>query len=465
MTQATAAARRRVLAATGISYVIVLLDTSVVNVALDSLATTFNTPISGLQWVLNAYTLTFASLLLTGGSLGDRFGARRVYLVGLMLFAAASVICALAAALPMLVVARATQGIGAALLVPCAVKLIHQAHPALAARARAIGIWAGLGAMAMAAGPLIGGILIQGYGWRSVFVVNVPVCLVGLLLAWRIESDPEPRRIERFDLKGQACAIIALATLIGVLTEGANAGWTSLPILAGAVTSLSAWWTWMRIETQCPHPMLPLSLFGSGVFSGSTFVSMASAFVTYGLLFVVSLDYQQVRAYSPLQTGLALLPMTAMVAVGSIVVSRWLLRFGYKWPMVCAFGCYAAGAAGLGLAAGGRPPGPAIVSLMAIGLASGIISPLATAPALEAVPLHRGGVAAAALNSARQAGAALGVAIFGSIMVTVQPAESGLRLALAVAAIVSLVAMPLWCLALSKPSGAVDAPSTTEDCR
>ncbi|OQP75346.1 MFS transporter [Xanthomonas phaseoli pv. syngonii LMG 9055] len=463
MTQAALVARRRVLAGISISYVIVLLDTSIVNVTLDRLATVFDTQISGLQWVLNAYTLMFASLLLTGGKLGDRFGARKIYLAGLMVFMSASVACATATALPMLVIARAMQGVGAAMLVPCSLKLIHQAHPDLPARARAIGLWAGLGALAMAAGPLIGGILIQGDGWRSVFFVNVPLCLVGLVLAGRMAKDRAPVRTEHIDWKGQACAIIALTTLIGVLIEGGNEGWTSFPIVAGAVICLAAWATLLRIEAQCAHPMLPLFLFRNGVFVGSMCVSMASAFVTYGLLFVVSLNYQQVRGYSPLQTGLALLPMTAMVAMGSIVVSRRLLRFGPQWPMMCAFACYAVGAAGLALTAHAMAHGSAVVSLMAIGLASGVISPLATAPALETIPPSRVAAAAAVLNAARQMGAALGVAVFGSIMGTLHPAEVGLQFSLAVAVVVSIIAMPAWWLALRKPTGAADALDATKD--
>lgn len=442
------AARRRVLAATSISYAVVLLDTSIVNVALDSLSTAFGTHIAGLQWVVNAYTLMFASLLLTGGTLGDRWGARKVYLAGLIVFMLASSLCGMATALPVLVFARAIQGIGAAMLVPCSLKLIHHACPDPAQRARAIGIWVGLGGVAMAAGPLIGGVLIHECGWRSVFFVNVPICLAGIGMAWRVIGDPVPTRTGNIDLRGQVCAIVALGTLIGVLIEGRTFGWTSPTIIASALVTVAAWLAFLRIEARHAHPMLPLSLFRNGVFSGSTCVSMASAFVFYGLLFVVSLDYQQAQAYSPLQTGLALLPMTAMVAVGSMGAGRLAQRCGARWSMIAAFGGYAAGAIGLWLTTAGLAYPLAIVPMLAVGLASGFISPLATAPALETIPPHRAGVAAAALNSARQAGAALGVAIFGSLIAATHPFEAGLQAALALVVVVSLAAMLIWWLAL-----------------
>ncbi|MGC7405353.1 MFS transporter [Pandoraea pneumonica] len=454
-TQSTA--QRRVLAATCVSYVVVLLDTSIVNVALERLSTAFDVQMAGLQWVVNAYTLMFASLLLSGGTLGDRWGARRVYLAGLGLFTLASLACAAAVTPGMLIAARAVQGVGAALLVPCSLKLIRDATPDPQARARAIGRWVGLGGIAMAAGPLVGGALIHWFDWRSVFFVNVPICLGGMAMAWRITEeriDPGASRTasltaimgqpSRIDLVGLLCGVVALGTLVGVLIEGHAIGWTSPVIVGGAIACCLAWAVLLRIESVHPHPMLPLTLLRHGVFSGSTCASMASAFVFYGLLFVVSLRFAQALGYSPLQTGMALLPMTVMVAAGSLCAGRITARFGSTWPMIAAFGAYAAGALGLWLVTDGMPYGFAIAPMLAIGLASGVVSPLATAPALETVPAERAGVAAAVLNTARQAGAALGVATFGSLLGALHPFEAGLRAALALAAIVSLVMLPLW---------------------
>jgi DHA2 family methylenomycin A resistance protein-like MFS transporter len=440
--------QRRVLAATSISYVVVLLDASIVNVALDSIADGLAARTAGLQWVVNAYILAFASLLLTGGTLGDRWGARRVYLAGLTLFTLASALCGLAPDLTVLTLARALQGIGAALLVPCSLKLINQAYPDPAGRARAIGLWIGFGGVAMAAGPLVGGALIDLFGWRSIFAVNVPIGLVGLGLTWRVTGDGGlPGR--RFDLAGQATAILALGSLIGVLIEGAVLGWLSSPILAGVLVSIAAGAAFLWIEARRPQPMLPLSFFRNGVFAGSTAASMASALVFYGLLFVFSLYFQQQRGYSPLQAGLAFLPMTAMVAGGSMLSGRLAAAFGPRRSMCLAFAFYAAGSLGMMWFAPAAPYWQAVLPMLLIGTASGFVSPAATAPAMGTVEAGRAGVAAAVLNSARQTGAALGVAVFGSLTAAIRPFEAGLRAALWAAVAVSLAAALVWWIALT----------------
>ena len=441
------ALQRRVLAATSVSYIVVLLDTSIVNVALHRISVSLETQIAGLQWVMNAYTLAFASMLLTGGTLGDRWGARNVYLGGLVVFTLASTICGIAGNLPSLIAARVLQGMGAAMLVPCSLKLINHAFPDAEQRARAVGIWVGCGGVAMAAGPLVGGVLIRLLDWRSIFFVNVPIGLVGLWMTWRIARDPRPAQVSRFDPVGQLTAMVALGALIGVLIEGRMLGWGSFWIVAGIVVTILASATFLTTEARNAHPMLPLSFFKNSVFTGSTCVSMASAFVFYGLLFVTSLYYQQARGYSPLEAGLALLPMTAMVAVGSIVSSRMVKLWGQRWSMCAAFGFYAIGALGMLTSSRSSPYWLAIAPLLAIGLASGFVSPAATAPAMGTVEKNRAGVAAAVLNSARQTGAALGVAIFGTLIATLHPFEVGMHSALWVAVGVSIAAALIWRLA------------------
>ncbi|RDK02989.1 MFS transporter [Paraburkholderia lacunae] len=441
------AIQRRVLAATSVSYVVVVLDTSIVNVALDRISVSLATHIASLQWVVNAYTLGFASLLLTGGTLGDRWGARNVYLAGLTVFTLASAICAVAPDLRDLIAARVLQGVGAAMLVPCSLKLINHACPAPQQRARAVGVWVGCGGVAMAAGPLAGGILIHLFDWRSIFFVNVPIGLLGMAMTWRIAPDRRPAQANRFDSAGQVTAIVALGALIGVLIDGKTLGWDSPLIVSGIVMTVAAWAAFLALEARNTHPMLPLSFFRSGIFAGSTCVSMASAFVFYGLLFVTSLYYQQARGYSPLWAGLAFLPMTAMVAVGSVVSNRIARLFGTRWSMCAAFGFYAVGALGMLSCGPSSPYWLAVAPMLAIGLAAGFVSPAATAPAMGTVEKHRAGVAAAVLNSARQTGAALGVAIFGTLIATVHPFEAGMQAALWTAAAVSLVAAQIWWLA------------------
>ncbi|MDR0242405.1 MAG: MFS transporter [Burkholderia sp.] len=453
------AAARRVLAATCVSYTLVLLDASIVNVALTDIAHTFGSHVAGLQWIVNAYTLAFASLLLTGGTLGDRLGDRTVYVAGLAVFVAASALCGLAPTLASLAAARALQGVGSAMLVPCSLALINRAFPAPAARASAISLWMGCGGIAMASGPLIGGLLIDLFGWRSLFFVNLPFGLAGIWLG-RTVARAAADTSRQFDWAGQAAAVGAIAALIGTLIEGPSLGWHSAPIVGGAVTSIAAWIAFIAIEARRREPMLPLAFFRNRLFAGSTFVSMASAFVFYGLLFVLSLFYRQVRGASPLDTGLAFLPMTAMVALGGLGSGRLVARFGARGTMCAAFALYATGALGMTAIGATTPAWLAVAPMLAIGFASGFISPAATAPALGTVDRHRAGVAAAALNAARQSGSALGVAIFGACIATLQPFPVAMRVALVMAiALSALAAATWWITTRSTPAtGATAAP-------
>ncbi|WP_175903139.1 MFS transporter [Burkholderia seminalis] len=449
------AAARRVLAATCVSYTLVLLDASIVNVALTDIAHTFGGRVAGLQWIVNAYTLAFASLLLTGGTLGDRLGDRTVYVAGLGVFVAASALCGIAPTLPALAAARALQGAGSAMLVPCSLALINRAFPAPAARASAISLWMGCGGIAMASGPLIGGLLIDLFGWRSLFFVNLPFGLAGIWLG-RTVARAAADASRRFDWAGQAAAVVAIAALIGTLIEGPSLGWRSPPIVGGAVTSVAAWIAFVAIEARHREPMLPLAFFRNRLFAGSTCVSMASAFVFYGLLFVLSLFYRQVRGASPLGAGLAFLPMTTMVALGGLCSGRIVARFGTRGPMCSAFGLYAAGALGMTGIGATTPAWLAVAPMLAIGFASGFISPAATSPALGTIDRQRAGVAAAALNAARQSGSALGVAIFGACIATLQPFSVAMRVALVMAIGLSALAAVSWWLA-TRP-----APATGE---
>jgi DHA2 family methylenomycin A resistance protein-like MFS transporter len=444
---------RWTLAATSISYTIVLLDASILNVALNQISDSLEADIAGLQWVVNAYTLTFASLLMTGGTLGDRLGPRNIYLVGLNTFMLASALSGCATNLMALVAARVLQGVGSAMLVPCSLALINRAYPKSADKAFAVSIWMGCGGIAMASGPLVGGALIHLAGWRSIFFVNVPIALVGVWLTLCIPGDGTSRSARHFDPAGQITAIVALGTLIAVLIEGPALGWTSLPIVTGVLTSCVAWIIFFTVEARERHPMLPLSFFGNSLFSASTFVSMVSAFVFYGLFFAFSLYYQRLRGYSPMEAGIAFLPMTAMVAAGGLGSSHLVRLFGPRWSMCGAFGLYAAGSLGMLLASVTSPDWVAIAPLLAIGLASGFISPAATSPALGTVETNRAAAAAAVLNSARQTGSALGVAIFGTLLGTVRPFETAMHAVLGTAATISLGAVLVWWMAVGNRLG------------
>lgn len=440
--------KRSVLLATSLSYVVVILDTTIVNIALARIAASLGADVAGLQWVVNAYTLTFASLLLTGGLLGDRLGARNVYLTGLLVFAAASALCGFAPDLRTLVVARVMQGVGAALLVPCSLTLISTAYSDAQERAGAISVWAGCGGVAMAAGPLVGGLLIHWFGWRSIFVVNVPIAICGALLTLRIPSTRRTR-IEHMDFTGQAAAIVALACSVGVLIEGAKLGWTSTPALAGIGAAVAGWFAFVTIERRRTRPMLPLELFRHPVFSASVVVSLISALVFYGLLFLLSLYFQEGRGWQSLQTGLAFLPLTIMVTAGSFSAGRLGAAFGTRRVVVGGFLLYAIGFAGLLALAHDAPYWRIALCFPAVGFGSGVITPAATATLLSAVDKTRSGVAAGVLNASRQAGSAFGVAIFGLLMSALQPIGVGVRVAVCLAIALSLLAAFCWRVTLS----------------
>lgn len=440
----------RVLKATSLSYVIVILDTSIVNVALEPISASLHADVSGLQWVVNAYTMTFACLLLTGGALGDRVGAKKIYLTGLLVFAVASALCGLAPTLSVLVLARVFQGIGAALLVPCSLTLINAAYTNADDRASAIGKWAGFGGIAMAAGPLVGGVLIHVLGWRSIFLVNVPLALIGAWLTTRIPTDELTIHSTRhLDGTGQVLAIVALAASVAVLIESAELGWHSSWIATGALVAIVAWGLFFLAEAKTREPMLPLKFFKSAVFSAAAFTSMISALVFYGLFFILSLYFQTIRSWAPLQTGLAFLPLTVFVTIGSFSSGAIGRRYGSLRLVGCGFLLYAAGFLGLYTVTESGPYWLIALSFPAMGFGAGVITPAVTASLMNVIDPSRAGIAAGVLNASRQAGSAFGVAIFGALLAGTGAATEGIEMAISVAIGLSLFAALCWMIALA----------------
>ncbi|MGB3126859.1 MAG: MFS transporter [Pseudomonas sp.] len=353
-----AVTQRRVLAATSLSYVLVILDTSIVNVALEPIANSLHSEISALQWVVSAYTLSFAGLLLGGGALADRFGARRLYLAGLMLFTLASLLCGLCVNVFALVPARVLQGVGAALLVPASLALINQAYlDDPAGRVSAIGVWAGCGGIAMATGPLVGGVLIETLGWRSIFFANLPLGLLAIGLSARLAASVIQPRAQ---------------------------GWSVLP------------------------------LFGNPVFSVCVAVSLVSALLLYGLMFLMGVYFQRTLGFSPIWTGVAFLPLTVLVSIGSLLAGRLVRVWGSRRLIGGALLMYVAGF-GLLVAKASAPSGFTLATAM-IGLAAGLITPAATGALMSVVAREQAGTAAGTLNTARQLGAALGVVLAGGLL-------------------------------------------------
>jgi DHA2 family methylenomycin A resistance protein-like MFS transporter len=420
----------------------VVLDVTVVTVALPPIGRDFHTgsDLSGVQWVADGYTVVFAGTLLSAGSIGDRLGSRAAFQTGLAFFTATSVGCALAPSLPVLVAMRLLQGVGAALVVPTSLALINASYPDKAARARAIGAWGGAGGLAAAAGPVLGGLLVAGLGWRAVFLVNLPVGLLGLALTARYVPRPRPSGAARLDLAGQLLAVMSLSAAAYGVIEAGHRGWTSPSALVAFAVLPVAVALFVRVESRRPDPMLPLGLFRSRTFSAATVVGLLLNTGFYGELFVVSFYFQQYRHFGVLAAGLAMLPQTAMVALGSLLSGRTTARTGPRLPMTAGLVIGAAGFAALLVAGAGTPYALLVLPLAATGFGTAFTMPAAVAAVSESAPSRHAGLAAGVFNAARQMGSALGVALLGALVSGAHDFRSGMRLGSLISAACFLVA-------------------------
>ena len=447
--------RHMPLIAICLGYFMVILDATVVNVALPALGHDLGGGVSGLQWVVDGYTLVFAGLLLSAGSLGDRLGGRHVFLGGLVLFTVASAACAAAPSVPLLVGARVAQGLGAALLVPSSLALLRAAYHDPSERARAIGTWGAVAGIAAASGPVIGGVLVAALSWRAVFLLNLPVGLTGLLLAWRHLPPAGERTGIGFDPAGQTLAVAALTLLtFGVIEEAL------VPLLV-SVALLAAFVAW---EHRTREPMLPLGLFRNPTFSGASFVGLAINLGFYGQLFVISLYFQHVRGWSALATGLALLPEGIFVALSSALSGRAMGRVGPRLPMITGLLCGGAGLSGLAAAGDQTSYVLLVPALIAAGFGMAFTMPAATNAIIGAAPAERAGIASGVLNASRQAGGAVGVALLGTLVGS-GAFIPGLRTAMLVAGGAFFVAAAVAALTVERrvgsPAGCSPARSST----
>ena len=412
----TGLANSLTLAAMSIGCGVVQLDVTIVNTALGSIGSSLSGGVSELQWVVNAYTIAFAAFMLSEGALGDRIGAKRVFTAGFAIFTAASAGCALAPSATTLIVARAVQGLGAAVLVPNSLTLLSHAYTDEKARGRAVGIWAAGASLALTAGPLVGGALIALIGWRSIFLVNVPIGLVGLWLSWRYAGETTRSRHRELDLPGQIAAIAALGCLAGAIIEAGAAGWTDPFVIGGFAAAAILAALFILRQQRASQPMLPLTLFRHRMFAVTSLVGLLVNVAFYGLIFVFSLYFQRVNGWSPLLTGLAFVPMMGAVLPVNLVAARIAERIGA--PQTIALGA-ALSAAGC-LALLGIAPGTGYAAigaqLVIIGGGLGLLVPPLTSTLLASVEKSRSGIAAGVLNSTRQTGSVLGVALFGSLV-------------------------------------------------
>ncbi|WP_328462653.1 MFS transporter [Streptomyces sp. NBC_00448] len=396
------------LAAALIGFVLVTLDSSVVNVALPAMGRELHGGLAALQWVVDGYTLAFASLMLSTGALSDRVGASRAFAIGTAVFTVASVACGLSPNLAVLVAARVVQGSAAAVVLPASLALVRQAFPDPRKRARAISVWAAGGSTALALGPVAGGALTTAWSWRAIFFINLPVGLAALVLSARVARSP--RRPAPLDLPGQTTAVVALAALTYAVIEGGRTG-----AVAGAVAAL-ALAGFLAIEARHPHPVVPLGLFRNGTAATSIATGAAVTFGFFGAVFVLSLFFQEVRGESALTAGLMFLPMTLLISVVNVASGRITNRYGPRAPMLVGQSVAVAGLLVLLSVGAGTPAVLTAVAMMPLSLGAALAVPALTAAAMGAVPAERAGMAAGVLNAARQVSGALSVAVFGALV-------------------------------------------------
>jgi EmrB/QacA subfamily drug resistance transporter len=457
---------RWVLAASILGSGMAALDATVVGIALPAIGREFGVGVSALQWVVNAYTLALAGLLLLGGTLGDRYGRRRVYVLGAVWFGVTSALCGLAPSAPVLIAARALQGAGAALLMPGSLSIL-QASFVEDDRARAIGAWSGLGGVATAAGPFLGGWLIEAVSWRLVFFINLPLTLLVLLAARHVPESRAPGPRGRLDLAGAGTVTAGLAGLTFGLIEGSVLGWTSPAVVGSLAAGVVLLGCFLLIEARAADPLLPLGVFGSRQFSAANAVTFVVYAALGGVLFLLPVMLQQVAGYSPLAAGTALLPVTVLMLALSARSGALAARIGPRLQMSVGPVLVAAGLALLArIGTGGDYLTEVLPAVVVFGLGLAVtVAPL-TATALSAAPVEHSGVASAVNNDVARVAQLIAVAVLPPLAGITgasyeHPAEfaAGFRTAVFIAAGACLVGGALAALTIRNP---VAVPPSTQ---
>jgi EmrB/QacA subfamily drug resistance transporter len=404
------------LAAVAFGLFMIMLDNTVVNVALPSIERDLHVTISSLEWIVTAYALTFAALLITGGKLGDLYGRRRIFIVGIAIFTLSSLACGLAPNASFLIGARAVQGVGAALMNPASLSIITATFPPRE-RGQAIGIWAGVSAMALAIGPLVGGLIVDNINWNWIFFINVPVGAAGIVVSQLVIKESRDTSHEQsVDIPGLATSGTGLFALSYALIEGNRHGWTSPEILGLFAAAVALLVSFVLVEHYQRLPMLDLSLFRIGAFTGANLVAMLVSLGMFGVFFFVSLYVQNILGFTPTEAGAAFLPMTLLIIVVAPMAGKASDRIGSRWLM--GAGMTLVGISLLlyqrvGLHSTFWTLLPAML-LGGVGMAM-TMSPM-TAAAMGSVPVDKAGVGSGVLNSFRQLGGSLGIALMGAIV-------------------------------------------------
>ncbi|MET0966699.1 MAG: MFS transporter [Nakamurella sp.] len=407
---------RLTLLAVALATFMTYLDNNIINVAIPAIERDLHLTTSGLEWVVSSYILVFASLLLAGGRLADVWGRRRLFLIGLSIFTGASLVAGFAGSVDVLVISRAVQGLGAALVTPTTLAIISATFPQGRQRATAVGIWSGVGALALAVGPLLGGLLSQYLSWGWIFFINVPVGLATLLLAaFAIRESRESSAPSRIDVPGVITSAGALFALTFALIEGQDRGWTSPLILASFGIAAILGGIFVALQTRVPDPMVKMSLFRDRVFTGGLIALMMWGFGLFGIYFFTSLYLQGVLGFSPTEAGAAFVPMALLMAAGAVISERVSHRLGAHRVVAVAMLLMAGGIASVSLLGADAGFGALMPSFAAIGIGGGLTVPL-TSSVLDAMPRAEAGVASGIFNASREVSGLLGITVIGAVL-------------------------------------------------
>lgn len=400
------------------SLFVVGIDVTAVNLALPSISSSLHASFSQLQWVLDAYTLVLASLLMLSGSVADRIGRRKVFQVGLILFGAGSLLCSLSVSAPMLIGARGVQAVGGSMLNPVAMSIITNTFTKPRERAQAIGLWGATIGLSMALGPVIGGALVGSVGWQAIFWINVPIVVLAAILAARFVPESRAPTARRLDPVGQVLVIGLLASLVFAIIEGRSLGWASPTVLGCAAFALLCALATALVEPRREQPLIDFAFFRSLSFSGAVVCAVLGFAAMGGFLFVNTLYLQQVRGLSPLHAGLMTLPMAGMIAICAPISGKLVGQLGPRIPIVIAGVGFVTSAGVLLTLHNDTSLLVLAVAYLLFGTGFGFLNAPITNSAVSGMPREQAGVAAAIASTSRQVGSALGVAVFGALAAT-----------------------------------------------
>ncbi|MEV7217062.1 MFS transporter [Kitasatospora cineracea] len=411
----TARRKRQALATLCVTMFMAMLDNVIVNIALPRIGRDLDAGISGLQWVAEGYSLVYAALLLTGGTLGDRYGRTRVFRLGLALFTLGSAAAALAGGTGALVAARMLQGVGAALLTPGSLAILREVFTDERERARAIGLWSGVSALGLSIGPVVGGPMVDAFGWASVFWINVPVGAVGLLLAHRVLPEIAPRA-RRIDLPGLLLSAGGLGALVYALVEGPGRGWTDARVLGCGAAAAVLLALFAAVELRSAEPMVELRLFRDRVLAGALLSGLTVSFGMFGAMFFLPLMLQGVMHWTPTDAGYAGLPLSGVIMFAAPLSGRLATRYGVRPPLVLGIALCAAGLGGLSLYPAHAHYWSYAWTLVLLGFGMGLTFTPVSIAVLGRVAPAQTGMASATINTLRELGGVLGIAVLGAVL-------------------------------------------------